>query len=52
MVAQPEHFGIDYFGDEILVGDDVVIDGQEIILKSNMERYLSEVCGFTFQTVG
>jgi hypothetical protein len=50
MVAQPEHSGIDFFQDEILVGDEVVIDGDETILKSNLERYLVEELGFEFKT--
>jgi hypothetical protein len=45
------HAGMDYFGDEILVNDDVAIDGDEIILKDNLERYLYEVYGITFQTI-
>lgn len=51
MVAQPEHRGIDYLGDEILAGDEVVIDGEETILQSNLEEYLTEMYGFTFKTV-
>lgn len=50
-INQTEHYGIDYFGDEILIGDDVVIDEAEIILKDNLERYLSEEYGFQFKTV-
>jgi hypothetical protein len=50
MVAQPEHAGSDYFDEEILVGDDVVIDGEELILQSNLEKYLTEVYGFQFKT--
>jgi hypothetical protein len=48
---QPETAGIDYFGDEILTGDDIVIDGEETILQSNLEEYLTEVYGFKFQTI-
>ena len=50
MTAQPEHFGIDYTGEEVLTGDQIVIspDG-ELILKSNLEEYLSLI-GFKFQT--
>lgn len=50
MAAQPEHVGIDYFGDEILDGDDLVEYDCEIILKDNLERYLTEVMGFEFKT--
>jgi len=49
MVAQPEHAGIDYFGDEILDGDDIVEYDGEIILKDNLERYLTEVMEFEFK---
>lgn len=46
----PEHFGSDYTGEEVLTGDQVVIspDG-ELILKSNLEEYLSQI-GFKFLT--
>lgn len=46
---QSSHWGIDYFGDEILFGDDIVeIDG-EIILEDNLEDYLIEVIGARFR---
>lgn len=49
MIEQPEHNGNDVFGDEILTGDEIVIDENgEIILKDNLERYLSEAYGFQF----
>ncbi|KIL74172.1 YqaI family protein [Bacillus badius] len=50
MVSQPEHCGIDAMGDEILVGDDVIELNGEIILKSNLEDYLTEYCGAEFKT--
>ncbi|MED0702853.1 hypothetical protein P4S79_09710 [Aeribacillus composti] len=52
MVAQPEHVGIDYFGEEILIDDDIVEDPNtgETVLRDNLERYLSEVYDFKFQT--
>ncbi|EFV79304.1 hypothetical protein HMPREF1013_00220 [Bacillus sp. 2_A_57_CT2] len=50
MVEQPEHLGIDYFGDEILDGVDIVEYDGEIILRDNLERYLTEVMGFEFKT--
>lgn len=52
VVAQPECCGIDVFGDEILSGDEIAIDeGQQvIILKENLEKYLSERYEFTFKT--
>jgi hypothetical protein len=51
LVSQPEHAGTDVFGDEVLAGDDVVFDGNEMILKDNLERYLSEYYDFKFQTI-
>lgn len=50
MVKQPEHNGIDYFGDEILQGDEVVFDPEndEVILKCNLEKYLEKMFGFDF----
>jgi hypothetical protein len=48
--AQPEHMGNDFFGDEILVGDSVVEYDGEIILKDNLERFLSEEMDFVFKT--
>jgi len=52
MLAQSEHYGIDYFGDEILVDDDIIEDPNtgETVLKDNLERYLVEVYEFKFQT--
>ncbi|MED0665747.1 hypothetical protein P4T04_05365 [Bacillus badius] len=50
MVSQPEHCGIDAMGDEILVGDDIIELNGEIILKSNLEDYLTEYCGAEFKT--
>jgi hypothetical protein len=50
MVAQPEHAGIDFFQDEILVGDEIVLFKGETILKSNLENFLAEELGFEFKT--
>ncbi|MCM3324270.1 YqaI family protein [Cytobacillus kochii] len=50
LVAQPEHAGIDYFGEEILEGDEIVEYDGEIILKGNLQRYLCEVLGFEFKS--
>lgn len=50
-VSQPECAGIDFYGFEILEGDEIVIDQanfQEIILKENLKRYLEERCDFAF----
>lgn len=55
LVEQPEHFGTDYFGDEILIDDNYAVDrpnevNEELILKSNLERYLAEEYRFEFKT--
>ncbi|MBT2680024.1 hypothetical protein J7E38_13500 [Bacillus sp. ISL-35] len=50
LADQPAHSGTDYFGDEILEGDEIVIDGEEMILKNNLEDYLSDVYGLEFTT--
>jgi hypothetical protein len=51
VVAQNEHCGSDYYGTEILEGDDVVIDKEnfhEEILKENLTQYLVDRCDFVF----
>ncbi|MEK4921993.1 hypothetical protein MKX78_08760 [Cytobacillus sp. FSL R5-0569] len=50
LVVQPEHAGIDYFGEEILEGDEIVEYDGEIILEGNLQRYLCEVLGFEFKS--
>lgn len=50
-LEQEEHAGTDFFGDEILSGDDVVIYDGETVLKDNLERYLVEEMGFEFKTI-
>ncbi|WP_340297592.1 YqaI family protein [Bacillus velezensis] len=40
---------IDFYGDEVTSVDDYVIDGGEIILRENLERYLKEQLGFEFK---
>lgn len=50
MIAQPEHWGIDVYGDEIVVGDAIIEVEHETILSSNLERYLVEQMNFTFKT--
>ncbi len=52
MGNQPEHNGIDAMGDEILTGDEIVIDNErgEVILKDNLNDYLAEMYGFLFTT--
>lgn len=51
MVEQPEHAGIDFYGFEIIEGDEIVTDNinGEVILKENLERYLQEHCNFDFK---
>ncbi len=49
LVSQSEHIGIDYFGEEVLVGDEYVEYDGDLILLDNLERYLSEL-GFEFKT--
>jgi hypothetical protein len=50
VVAQPEHCGMDIFGDEIICGDDYVEYDGELILLDNLQRYLSEHMDFKFKT--
>lgn len=50
VTEQPEHVGVDFYGKEILDGDDVVEYDSEIILKDNLERFLAEELGFTFKS--
>ncbi|NRG47357.1 hypothetical protein HRF87_21765 [Bacillus sp. CRN 9] len=50
MIDQPEHAGIDFFGDEILNGDEFVEYDGELVLVDNLNRYLSEEMGFEFKT--
>lgn len=51
VIKQPECAGIDYFGSEVLEGDEIVEYDGELILKENLERFLTEVLDFTFKTV-
>jgi hypothetical protein len=51
MMDQQEHYGCDFFGDEILEGDEVVEYDGEIILKENLERFLAEEMDFVFKTI-
>ncbi|RBN38427.1 hypothetical protein DMN50_25450 [Priestia megaterium] len=52
MIAQSEHAGVDYFGTEILIGDEIVTDDNtgEVVLKDDLEKYLEEEYGFKFTT--
>jgi Hypothetical protein Yqai len=51
VVSQPECGGIDYYGNEIIEGDEIVIDKEnfhEIVLKENLTQYLVDKCDFSF----
>jgi len=50
MVSQPEHYGIDAMGDEILIGDSIIEIGSETVLEENLEDYLIEHLGAKFTT--
>ncbi|WP_433958880.1 YqaI family protein [Cytobacillus horneckiae] len=52
IIDQPEQnmLGFDFFGDEILGGDEFVEYDGELILVDNLNRYLSEEMGFEFKT--
>ncbi|MEH7355112.1 hypothetical protein V7150_16260 [Neobacillus drentensis] len=50
VVNQPEHFGKDIFGVEILLGDDYVEYDGDLILLDNLQRYLAEHMDFEFKT--
>jgi hypothetical protein len=52
LINQPEHAGIDYYGTEIIEGDEIAIDQEnfgEIILKENLKQYLVENRRFIFK---
>lgn len=49
VIKQPEHSGTDYFDCEVLEGDDIVEYDGEVVLKENLEKFLSEM-GFEFKT--
>ncbi|WP_434169124.1 YqaI family protein [Peribacillus frigoritolerans] len=52
LVAKKEHCRIDYFNNEILLGDAIIIDKNngEVFLENSLEDYLIEVLGFQFTT--
>lgn len=51
VVAQPEHFGTDVMGDEILTGDTYIeLPSGELLLEGNVEDYLIENLGWVFKT--
>jgi len=45
---QPECQGLDFFGNELVEGDDVVEYDGEIVLRDNLMEFL-EAIGFTFK---
>jgi hypothetical protein len=47
---QPECEGLDYFGNELLIGDDVVEFEGEIVLRDQLDDFL-QALGFTFKTL-
>lgn len=52
VVNQPEHCGSDFYGTEILEGDEIVIDQEhfsEIVLQEHLKQYLIENLGFIFK---
>lgn len=46
-----ECWGKDYYGELIVTGNDVVEFDGDIVLKDNLERYLTEVWNFKFHTM-
>lgn len=51
VVAQPEYFGTDVMGYEILTGDIYIeLPNGELLLESNLEDYLIENLGWSFKT--
>jgi hypothetical protein len=49
-VEPKESADVDYFGNEILVGDEVVVHNGETILTDSLGDYLIEVLEFEFKT--
>jgi hypothetical protein len=51
LVSQPEHWGDDALGDEILNGDTYIeLPNGEVLSESNLEDYLIENLGWVFKT--
>jgi hypothetical protein len=49
--AQPEHFGNDAMGHEILTGDSYIeLPNGDLLLESNLEDFLIENLGWSFKT--
>jgi hypothetical protein len=48
-VEPKESAGSDYYGNKILVGDDIVEHDGEIILVDSLEDYLADVLEFKFR---
>jgi len=49
---QPEHFGVDHFGGELVIGDDIAEDPNTgaLVQQRDLQKYLSEAYGFKFYT--
>lgn len=49
---QEECFGIDYFGNAVVLGEDIIIDHNngEMVHADDLERYLMQVYNFQFLT--
>lgn len=52
VVAQPLHYGTDFFGNEVLIGDEIIIDPEtaEMFPADRLEDYLIEAKNFIFRT--
>jgi hypothetical protein len=51
LVEQPEHAGTDIHGNEVLVGDSIVLlPNGEMVQESDLEDYLIEQLGWVFKT--
>ncbi len=47
-IYEDQHYGVDYFGEEICEGDEIFeLDG-ETVLAENLERFLVEFAGGKF----
>jgi hypothetical protein len=51
LVAQEEHAGTDFHGNEVLTGDSIVLlPNGEVVQEEDLEDYLIEVLGYRFTT--
>lgn len=49
-VSDPDHHGIDFFGNEIVCGEDVVEIEGDMVLQEDLQKYLTEVYQAKFYT--